>query len=203
MRKVQYGVKFVGYAAYVVARGKYGRNVEYAMLDFVSGCVLMHADGGWVQVPKSADIEPFLKNLPKIENELQERCRCELSRRSPSPAEPTGAVEDMIQLSCGQNTVTVARGTKIKKVIRQIHTRYAEIQKVIEQAEEIGLRIKRRPYSEHIAEIAETGLSRVEVFGFAYFIDGKLIFQPDYQVSLVRQSETCPRSFEIQRLQSD
>jgi len=74
-REAQYGVKFVGYSAYVIARGKYGHEVEYATLDFVSGAASMHADGGWVLVPKRIDLEPFLKGLPEIANELRDRCR--------------------------------------------------------------------------------------------------------------------------------
>jgi hypothetical protein len=44
-RAPRYGVKFVGYSADVIAR-KYGRDVEYAVLDFVSGAASMNADGG-------------------------------------------------------------------------------------------------------------------------------------------------------------
>jgi hypothetical protein len=61
-RKAKYGVQFIGYSARVIAREKYGREVDYAMLDFVSGATSMHADGGWVMVPKRTDVEPFLKN---------------------------------------------------------------------------------------------------------------------------------------------
>ena len=46
-RKAKYGVQFIGYSALVIAREKYGREVDYAMLDFVSGATSMHADGGW------------------------------------------------------------------------------------------------------------------------------------------------------------
>jgi hypothetical protein len=70
-RAPRYGVKFVGYLANVIAR-KYGRDVEYAGLDFVSGAASMHADGGWVIVPKRIDLKPFLESLPKLANELQE-----------------------------------------------------------------------------------------------------------------------------------
>ena len=62
--------------------------------------------------------------------------------------------------------------------------RFKKVQQVLEQAEEMGLHIKRRPYSEYIDEIARTGIARVEAFGFALFIEGKLIFRPDYQVHL-------------------
>jgi hypothetical protein len=74
-RKAKYGVQFIGYSARVIAREKYGREVDYAMLDFVSGATSMHADGGWVMVPKRTDVEPFLKNLPKLANDLEDRLR--------------------------------------------------------------------------------------------------------------------------------
>jgi hypothetical protein len=201
-REAQYGVKFVGYSAYVIARGKYGREVEYATLDFVSGAASMHADGGWVLVHKRIDLEPFLKSLPEIANELRDRCHCdgELSQQTDGLAGPTGTADKMIRLSCGQNTISVAPCTKITKFIRQVTQRFTEVEQVLEQAEEIGLQIKRRPYSEYIDEIAETGLSRVEGFGSALFIDGKLIFQPDYQVLLVRPVGTRGDTLEVHPL---
>jgi hypothetical protein len=73
--KAKYGVQFIGYSARVIAREKYGREVDYAMLDFVSGATSMHADGGWVMVPKRTDVEPFLKNRPKLANDLEDRLR--------------------------------------------------------------------------------------------------------------------------------
>jgi hypothetical protein len=44
-REPRYRVNFVGYSAYAVAR-KHGRDVDYAMLDFISGAAFMRADGG-------------------------------------------------------------------------------------------------------------------------------------------------------------
>jgi hypothetical protein len=201
-REAQYGVKFVGYSAYVIARGKYGREIEYATLDFVSGAASMHADGGWVLVPKRIDLEPFLKSLPEIANELRDRCHRdgELSQQTAGLAETTGTADEMITLSCGLNTISVAPCTKTTKFIRQVTQRFTEVEQVLKQAEEIGLQIKRRPYSEYIDEIAETGLSRVEAFGFALFIDGKLIFQPDYQVRLVGPVGTRGDTFEVHPL---
>ncbi len=94
----------------------------------------------------------------------------------------------MISLPCGPNTVSVAPGTDIKRFIRQVTERFTEIEQVLEQAEEIGLGIKRRPYSEYIDEIAETGMCRVEGHGFGLFVDGKLLFYPNHQVALVRKA---------------
>ena len=64
--------------------------------------------------------------------------------------------------------------------------RFAEIERVLEQAEQIGIAIERRPYAEYIDEIERTGLCRVEAYGFALLIDGKLRFRPDRSTGLVR-----------------
>ena len=202
-RKAKYGVQFIGYSAHVIAREKYGREVDYAMLDFVSGATSMHADGGWVMVPKRIDVEPFLKNLPKLANDLEDRLRQrggELSQKAAGLPEPTVLAGDMINLSYGPNTVSVAAGTEINRFIRQVTKRFTEIEQVLEQAEKIGLRIKRRPYSEYIDEIGKTGISRVEAFGFALFVDGTLIFHPNYQVLLARPTTARADTFEVQPL---
>jgi hypothetical protein len=104
-RAPRYGVKFVGYLANVIAR-KYGRDVEYAGLDFVSGAASMHADGGWVIVPKRIDLKPFLESLPKLANELQEALlrqrNDELSQKATGVPERGGA-DNMVSVSFGPN----------------------------------------------------------------------------------------------------
>jgi hypothetical protein len=174
-REPRYAVNFVGYSAYVIAR-KYGRHVLYAMLDFVSGAAFMPADGGFVTVPKRIDLKPFLESLPKFSNELQEALlrqrNGELSQQTTSVSERTGATDDMVSVSFGPNTVLVAPGTVINRFIRQLTERFIEIERVLEQAEEIGLRIKRRPYSEYLNEITNNEISRVEGHGFALCVDG-------------------------------
>ena len=202
-REARYAVKFVGYSADVIARGKYGRDVDYAMLDFVSGAVFMNADEGWVTVSNRIDLEPFLKGLPKLANEIHDRLRerhGEFSQQSAGLPEPRGTAGDRITLSWGQNSISVAPSTTITKFIRQVTQRFKAVQQLLEQAEEMGLQIKRRPYSEYINEIAETGLARVEGFGFALFIEGKLIFRPNYQVALIRPVGTRGDTHEIHPL---
>jgi hypothetical protein len=93
----------------------------------------------------------------------------------------------MVDISFGPNTVSVAPGTVINRFIRQLTKRFIEVERVLEQAEEIGLRIRRRPYSEYLDGIAKTGICRVESHGFALFVDGRLIFNPSYQVVFVKQ----------------
>lgn len=175
--KIQYSVKFVGYGAYVIAR-KYGREVDYAMLDFVSGSTNISADGGFVIVSRRVDLGPFVKQLPDVGTELRHLLRQHMAE---------GLQERVsVVLSIGRNTISVARGTDVDKFIRQITKRYSEIEQLLAQAEQIGSRIKRRPYADYIGEIERDGLARVEAFGFGLFISGKLIFYPDYQVGLVR-----------------
>jgi hypothetical protein len=196
-REPRYGVKFVGYSADVIAR-KNGRDVEYAGLDFVSGAASMCADGGWVTVLKHIDLKPFLASLPKLANKLQEallRQRNGESSQQATGALERGAAEDMVSVSFGPNIVSVAPGTAINRFIRQLTKRFIEIERVLEQAEEIGLRIKRRPYSEYIDQIAKTGICRVEVHGYALFFGGRLIFYPSYQAVLVK--ERGPNLFQI------
>ena len=162
----------------------------YAELDFVIGGVCMHADGGFVVVPKRIDLKPFLESLPKLATELEEALlrqrNRELSQQTTGVAE-RGAVDDMVRVSCGPNTVSVAPGTVINRFIRQLTKRFIEIELLLEQAEEIGLRIERQPYSEHLDYIAKTGICRVEGHGVALFVEGRLIFYPSYKVGLVKQ----------------
>jgi hypothetical protein len=141
--KLQYGVRFIGYLAQVIAR-KYGREIDYAQVDFVTGSVSIHADGGWVTVQNRTDLEPFLKTLPDRQ----------VPAERVASARATGTASDMISMSSGQNTVWIAPGTEVSRFIRQIARRFTEIEQVLEQAEQIGSRIKRRPYDEYIEEIA-------------------------------------------------
>jgi hypothetical protein len=149
-RQVMYGVKFVGYLAVVIAR-KYAREVEYATLDFVSGSVSVHGNGGGIVVSKRIDLGPFVKSLPELTSELQDLLHQrdgELVQESAGLTAPATGKSKMITLSCGPNIVSVAAGTEIKRFIRQVTKRFTEVEQVLEQAEAIGSGIKRRPYSE-------------------------------------------------------
>jgi hypothetical protein len=176
--KTQYGVKFVGYSAWIIAR-KYGREVEYAQFDFVSGYAFLRSDCGSVK-SELADLGPLVKSLPDLKSELQAL----LSQHPAHGLEEKG--RNMVTLSQGQNTVCVAADTDVSKFIRQITKRFFEIEQVLEQAEKIGSEIQRRPYSEYIAGIRTTELREVEYHGFALLVDGKLLFYPDYRVAFVK-----------------
>jgi hypothetical protein len=190
--KPKYAVKYVGYAAYVVARGKCGTEIDYATIDFVSGAVSLHANGGSILSPNRNDVASFVNELPELANDLQARLR------DPSKQEDcTVAAGDFITVPYGLRSVTVAAGTEINGLIRDVNKRFKEIARLLEQAEEIGLRIKRRPYPEYLNEIANTGIARVEGQGFALLIDEKLIFHPDYQVALVRSTSSGSHAFDL------
>jgi hypothetical protein len=182
----KYGVKFIGYSAYVVRKGHDG---EYAVLDFVTDRARVIADLhlGWVS-SKRADLGAFVRNLPTLSTELQQQLRSD-----PSFSFTRG--RETVCMSCGENEICAAPGTEVRKFIRQITKRFLEIEAVLEQAELVGSRIKRRPYDEYIDEIGKTGLCRVEVFGFGLYVDGKLIFYPNYQVALVKPGG--PNVFEL------
>ena len=189
--ELRYAVKFVGYSAYVIAR-KYGRDDEYLVADLncVCGVACMYADGGFVVVPKRIDLKPFLESLPKLATELQEALlrqrNRELSQQTTGVAERGAA--DEVRVSCGPNTVWVAPGTVINRFIRQLTERFIEIERILEQTEEIGLRIKRRPYFEYLADIDfKTEICPVEIHGFALSVDERMIFYPRYKAGLVKR----------------
>jgi hypothetical protein len=174
--KVQYGVKFVGYSAEVI---KKGCEAAYASLDFITGHAFVRADQGWISA-KRADLGSFVRSLPKLITELQRRlCQrsdeTDYSRRSA-----------MVRISFGENEIYAAPEVDLRKFIRQITKRFLEIEAVLEQAELVGSRIKRRPYGEYVDEIGMTGVCRVEVHGTGLYVNGQLIFYPDYQVVFMK-----------------
>jgi hypothetical protein len=192
-RQAKYGVKFVGYSADVIAR-KHGREIKYANLDFVTGGASVWVeDCGLVMVPKRVDLGPFVRSLPNLASELGELLCQRVQALKESGG--TGTPNNMVSLSYDQNKILVAPETNVNRFIRQITKRFIEIEQVLEQAEQIGSRINRRPYSEYIDEIAKTGMSRVEGHGFALFVDGRLIFYPRHQVVLVKQQR--PNLFQL------
>jgi len=200
--KAMYGVQFVGYSAKVLANKK-GVEVHYATLDFVSGCTAIHTDGGWVTAPSRIELGPFVDSLPKIVGELEELPK-ELAssssgeaRRGPySATKPSGGGMISITVSPGTE-ICISSGIDFKRFIRKVVKRFAEVRKVLEQAEKIGTSINRRPYQEYIDEIAKTGVCRVESHGFALLIDGNLRFHPDRRTVLVRPQDDG-RTFELQ-----
>jgi hypothetical protein len=194
-RQAKYGVKFVGYGAYVIAR-KNRQEVQYAMLDFVTGGVILNADRGWVRASHRVDLEPFLKSLPDRASELHQILRQgAVSPLVQALGEATGVATDMVTLDFGENSVWLFRNADVSKFIRKLETRFYEIKQVLQQAEEIGSQISRRPYCDYINELKETGIARVECQGFGLSIEGNLNFHPSPQVRLVTHRK--PNIFEL------
>jgi hypothetical protein len=79
----------------------------------------------------------------------------------------------------------------------------AQFKDVLEQAKRIGERIIRRPYSEYIDEIAQTGLARIVAYGFALYVDEKLEFHPRRKTMLVQMNGRTARITEIDEHESD
>jgi hypothetical protein len=87
---------------------------------------------------------------------------------------------------CG-SIVLIRPNTDVNAVIREVTERFAQVKRILEEAEVIGSRIKRRPYSLFIGEMKTTGSSHIELYGHGAFVNGKLIFHPDHQIIIVKQ----------------
>jgi hypothetical protein len=208
--KPKYGVQFIGYSADIVARKK-GGDVNYAKLDFVSRFASLNAGGGLVM---ARDLGPFVNDLPKIVVELEEllkelasslggkACRGPYSV-SLMPEQLSGArwIEITISSEAEICEIHIPQGVHFRQFIRNVVKRFAEVEPVMEQAEIIGNSINRRPYEEYIKEIAETGLARVEYYGFALFIDGHLRLFPERRTALV-QSQDDNTTFLVRPLEN-
>jgi hypothetical protein len=144
---------------------------------------------------KRADLGPLVRSLPDLKSELQAL----LSQQSARGLEEKDA--NMVNLSRGQNTICIAVHTNVKKFIRQVTKRFFEIEQVLEQAEKIGSEIKRRPYSEYLAEIGKTGVAQVEYHGFALYIDRRLIFYPNHRVAFIKMH--APNLYEAHLLDQE
>jgi hypothetical protein len=172
MSQVEFGVKFVGYSALVIAR-KYGRETEYAQLDFVTGSAIVHAQRGSVGTCHRLGLGPLLKSLPKVVGELQDRQRA-------------AAADPFVTLTWGSNRIWIVPNAEVNTFVRQVTRRVAEIEDVLAQTEQIGARIERRPYEDFVDEIARTGVPRIEGHGFAIFRNGRLVFYPHHVVAFTK-----------------
>ena len=79
---------------------------------------------------------------------------------------------------CFGARLKLKRSAEINRFVSQITRRYRKIEPILEQAEKIGLEIKRLPYADYIDEIAKTGRARVMFYGDAFFIDGNTAISP-------------------------
>ena len=127
------------------------------MLDLITGDAHLEVRGGEVDVPNRGELAHFVASLPAYIDELNDKRK--RSRR----------------WRFGESQISLDRGVDPRKVIGQFGARFREIEPVLEQAESIGLEMKRSPYCEYLDEILETGIVRVEIHGTWLFNNGKLI----------------------------
>jgi hypothetical protein len=179
----KYGVKFIGYSAFVGAHEN-GHEVDYAQLDFVTGAASVKTDCGWVIAPSRAELSSIVAALPTRKREIRELLRQRAAQTANQQLAETPGEDDPGLIELGNNTIRIEPGTKVNNFIRQVRARFSAIEQLLEQAEQIGSQITRRPYEEYIDEIDRTGLCRIEVHGFGVFHDGKLIYRPDYRIAL-------------------
>jgi hypothetical protein len=74
----------------------------------------------------------------------------------------------------------------VSQVVVQLTERCSETGKVLRQAFKVGMKIKRRPYSEFIDEIEKTGICRVRAYGVGLFENGKLLFRSEEREALLK-----------------
>jgi hypothetical protein len=176
--ELRFGIKFVGYAAYVIAlKGPLERpeELDYAILDFVSGGALLHGDEGFVSVPKRSDLAPFVSSLrPQIDFLLTQQ---EAAR---------GTALNRIDVSFGANKISFEPAADLQCLVAQLEERGRAVRKVLKEVERVGAAIVRRPYDEYIDELSKTGFARVEGYGFGLFENGKLYFRSERRAVLVR-----------------
>lgn len=174
-----FGVKFVGYSAYVVARKG---NADCAMLDFFSGMIILDAAEGMVSVRNRSDLASAIADLPSCIDEL---------RALAASVAPTSD-NHYIKMQRGEYDISVTRGADIDRFVSQLTKRFREIEPILEQAEEIGSEIERRPYADYLDEGAKTGRFRVEYYGYALFIEGKLWFRPERRTVFAKATTSGP-----------
>jgi hypothetical protein len=91
--------------------------------------------------------------------------------------------------------VFIEQGANVTRVIKALEKRCRETEDVLEQAWKMGSKIERRPYHEFIEELKLTGISRARVHGVGWYANGRLVFQPDYRESLIK--EVAPGQFAL------
>jgi hypothetical protein len=90
----------------------------------------------------------------------------------------------------GGCSIALRPGTDIRKFLLRLRNGLTEkFVQVLEQAGAVGASIERRPYSEFLKEIKQTGASRVESHGYGLFIGGRLNFYPLKQTAFTRLTE--------------
>jgi hypothetical protein len=185
--KDKIGVQFVGYSAWV--RMENSRTDPLATLDFVSGCVTLHAtaSSGFILVNDLDHLATAVESISASTPELRRLVGDPAQTDKFASDKATERLHNFLKFARDEFEVSIAAGANVGRFVKQITSRRAELQDVLQQAAQIGSGITRRPYAEHINGIKKTGLCEVEYHGFAMLVDGQLLFKPDYQVTFVRQ----------------
>jgi hypothetical protein len=160
-------VLFIGYMAQIENR----QRIVYARIDFISGHVILEADGGHVHVRRIRDLRPFVASPRQGINELKKRADDECCK---------------IEVSDGENKLFVEPGADLDQVILHLTERCSKTESVLRQALKVGLKVKRRPYHEHIDEIEKTGIIRLEFHGIGVFKNNKLSVRLDRREILMK-----------------
>jgi hypothetical protein len=140
----------------------------------------------------------FVRNLPNRASELRELLAHRVAQvpdEGVAFGREADVATDLISQSVDDSTVFLPADLNVNKFVRQVSGRFTEIEQVLEQAEQVGSRITRRPYLEYIDEISKTGVPRVEGHGFGLFVEGRLNFYPNYQVVFAEPSG--PNTFKM------
>lgn len=196
--EAKYAVKFIGYAAFVVTRKK-AQELTCARLDFVSGSVMLYADKGCLIVHHRDAID-VVRQLPRIVGKLENvlhKLSLSLTGRvhegaysaSIVPAQDGAGSIISITVAPGCD-IHLCLGANLRKTVLALRKRLTdEFEQLLNQAEVIGTRIERRPYSEYIDELGRTGSARVEAHGYGLFVAGQLIFHPTKHTTVVTPTE--------------
>src|SRR5260370_25474081 len=154
---MEYYVKFIGYSAFIVTK----RETQHAVIDFVSECTFIDADQATLIVRNRGDLARIVADFASDHLLTKDE--------DPAKHHTTDSTDNEISWKKGDNEICFSLDSDPKKVIRRLERRVRQLEPVLQQAEIMGSRIERRPYSEFVDEIEATGLVRVVFHGYGTF----------------------------------
>jgi hypothetical protein len=175
---MEFQVQFIGYAAYIVTE----KESMHAKLDFVTGGTYLHVRDGYIGVPNRRELASFAASLPMHLDAMNDKLKRNRAR------DRGGNIE----WSFGKNEICLPIRADAGKCVRRFEMFRREVEPVLEQAEIIGLQLKRGPYSEYIDEIEKTRIARVVLYGVGVFNNGQLDFHRLNKTALVEFSDCEP-----------
>jgi hypothetical protein len=148
-------------------------------LDFVSGAVALFANEGMVLVAKRPGLSSAVADLSSCINELKSLVKSIKPDRD----------GHQVEMRRGEAAIFVNRGADVDRFVSQIRKRYREVEPILEQAEKVGSGIERVPYADYIEELARTGVGRAVHYGDGFFVEGKLLYRPEFQTFFAKPTE--------------